>query len=218
MEQGERRMTTDELKKEAEDYLASEDYFDGFVIMPSAVAEAYIKGAEPREKRIKELEAEVKEWKDKADLWCKTANLKDHNIMINKELEKENAELKADNDARKFAMAMSEKVEKQLREENAELKVKVGLSIDCEKAQKDGELCLGYGGDEDEPCEHCKNCIKCECGYYQLGETDKDEQLTKAKEIIREFVEWATWQGNSKCPSFKSIQDKAEQFLSEVEK
>ena len=45
-------------------------------------------------------------------------------------------------------------------------------------------------------------------------------QLSKAKEIIREFVEWATWQGNSKCPSFKSIQDKAEQFLkdSEVEK
>ncbi len=47
-----------------------------------------------KEKRIAELEAEVKEWKDKADLWCKTANLKDHNIMINKELEKENAELK----------------------------------------------------------------------------------------------------------------------------
>ena len=38
------------------------------------------------------------------------------------ELEKENAELKADNDARKFAMAMSEKVENQLREENAKLK------------------------------------------------------------------------------------------------
>ena len=38
------------------------------------------------------------------------------------DLEKENAELKADNDARKFAMAMSEKVEKQLREENAKLK------------------------------------------------------------------------------------------------
>lgn len=44
-------------------------------------------------------------------------------------------------------------------------------------------------------------------------------QLSKAKEIIREFVEWATWQG-SNCPNFKSIQDKAEQFLkdSEVEK
>ena len=42
------------------------------------------------------------------------------------------------------------------------------------------------------------------------------EQLTKAKEIIKDFVEWANWQGNSKCPSFKSIQNKAEQFLSEV--
>lgn len=37
----------------------------------------------------------------------------------------------------------------------------------------------------------------------------------EAKEIIREFVEWANWQGNSKCPSFKSIQDKAEAFLKE---
>ena len=38
------------------------------------------------------------------------------------ELEKENAELKSDNDARKFAMAMSEKVEKKFREENAKAK------------------------------------------------------------------------------------------------
>ena len=45
----------------------------------------------------------------------------------------------------------------------------------------------------------------------------QDEHLTNAKDIIREFVEWANWQG-SNCPSFKSIQDKAEQFLSEVEK
>ena len=52
------------------------------------------------------------------------------------------------------------------------------------------------------------------------GLTYKNEQLTKAKKIISEFVEWANWQGNSKCPSFKSIQNKAEQFLkdSEVEK
>ena len=51
------------------------------------------------------------------------------------------------------------------------------------------------------------------------GKRKLGEQLTKAKEIIREFVEWATWQG-SNCPSFKSIQDKAEQFLkdNEVEK
>ena len=43
------------------------------------------------------------------------------------------------------------------------------------------------------------------------------EEITEAKEIIREFVEWANWQGNSKCPSFKSIQDKAEQFLKDQE-
>ena len=40
-----------------------------------------------------------------------------------------------------------------------------------------------------------------------------DKQFTKAIEIIKELVEWANWQGNSRCPSFKSIQDKAEQFL-----
>ena len=58
----------------------------------------------------------------------------------------------------------------------------------CDKAEKHGELCLGYGGDEDEPCEICKNCIKCESGYYQLGETEKDDQLTKAKELIEELA------------------------------
>lgn len=58
--------------------------------------------------------------------------------------------------------------------------------------------------------------LKSGCGMCYRK--DK-ENLTKAKEIIREFVEWATWQG-SNCPNFKSIQDKAEQFIkdSEVEK
>ena len=43
-------------------------------------------------------------------------------IVYVEKLEQENADLKADNDARKFAMTMSEKVEKQLQKENAELK------------------------------------------------------------------------------------------------
>ena len=131
-----------------------------------------------------------------------------------KRLEKENAELKADNDARKFAMAMSEKVEKQLREENAELKAKVGLSIDCEKAQKNGELCLGYGSDEDEPCERCKNCIKCECGYYQLGETEKDDQLTNAKELLKRWVDDRVYTVSEQ----KDLIADTEQFIREVEK
>lgn len=97
--------------------------------------------------------------------------------------------------------------------ENAELKANIGSSIDCEKAQKNGELCLGYGGNKDEPCERCKNCIKCESGYYQLGETGKDDLLTKAKEILRDFValdkdmDW----------NLQLAYD-AEQFLSEVKK
>ena len=105
---------------------------------------------------------------------------------------------------------------KELEKENAELKVKVGLSIDCEKAQKDGELCLGYGGDEDEPCEQCKNCIKCECGYYQLGETEKDEQLIKAKELLNMFLRLHY----SLIVDEKTLFDKVENFLkdSEVEK
>ena len=151
----------DKLKKEAEEWLCNN--------LHSASEEDFIKAmvdiAEPREKRIEELEAEVKEWKDKADLWCNTANLKDHNIMINKELEKENAELKSEN--QKWKDEWQEQVQKATDE-----------------------------------------------GYARTLQTI---QLSKAKDIIREFVEWATWQG-SNCPNFKSIQDKAEQFLSEVEK
>ena len=59
-------------------------------------------------KRIAELEAIVRNTKAVDESFAK--------------LQLENAELKADNDARKFAMVMSEKVEKQLREENAEAK------------------------------------------------------------------------------------------------
>lgn len=87
----------------------------------------------------------------------------------------------------KKALAELERIE-ELENENAELKSRIGISVECDEAQKNGKLCLGYGGDEDEPCEQCKNCIKCECGYYQLGETEKDEQLAKAKEVIRQIV------------------------------
>lgn len=52
--------------------------------------------------------------------------LDEHYIDI---IEKENAELKADNDARKFAMAMSEKVEKQLREQLTKAKEIIALGL-----------------------------------------------------------------------------------------
>ena len=87
--------------------------------------------------------------------------------------------------------------------------------VDCDKAEKCGNLCLGYGAEEnDEPCEQCKNCIKCESGYYQLGETEKDDQLTKAKEIIKKLID----DFNYKCLLTKETVAEAEQFLSEMEK
>ena len=104
---------------------------------------------------------------------------------------------------------------KELEQKNAELKLKVSLSVDCDKAEKHGELCLGYGDDEDEPCEQCKNCIKCECGYYQLGETEKDEQLTKAKELLNEFL---TYYHSKEYPyQMLEILGKTEEFLKEIE-
>ena len=119
-------MTKEELEKEAEEYA---DWFWGAApSMMKALARAYIKGAEPREKRIAELE------KENAELRAKESFVGDQNRKLCEQqlkievLEAENAELKAENDARKFAMVMSEKVEKQLREENTKLKKQLEMS------------------------------------------------------------------------------------------
>lgn len=74
------------------------------------------------EKRIEELERKLEQTeKDLADYQFNYPTIKELTegtcFAHLKSLEKENAELKADNDARKFAMAMSEKVEEQLREQ-----------------------------------------------------------------------------------------------------
>ena len=134
------------------------------------------------------------------------------------ELEKENAELKANNQFLNNIVREKEQrvleIQEDLLRENEKLKAEVGSSIDCEKAQKNGELCLGYSGDEDEPCERCKNCIKCEGGYYQLGETEKDEQLTKAEEIIRGLLRCLP---KENIEGIYEVTEAAEEFISEVE-
>ena len=85
--------------------------------------------------------------------------------------------------------------------------------VDCDRAEKHGNLCLGYGWEEiDEPCEQCQNCIKCESGSYQLGETDKDDQLEQAKEIIRMVIDSYN---HKERFSFEKDLAKAEQFLKE---
>ena len=117
------------FEKEAEEYakLNARQYIHndgiGFCTSAEEVEQAYLAGAEPREKRI--------------------------------------AELKADNDARKFAMAMSEKVEKQLQEENAELKTenKTAKEIIREYSKRECEYC-DYKRNPNYVTEHCSQCQK----------------------------------------------------------
>jgi hypothetical protein len=165
-------MIEEELKQEAEKsldkrlgtyaYIRKQDCYTNYV-------DGYIDSAEPREKRIAELEEKIS-----VLLSCKNCPENKGGFICQKEYENK---------------CLTQKIQyiKELQKENAELKEKVNILDNCDRL---GDV---------------------------ITEAYKD-QLTKAKEIIREFVEWATWQGNSKCPSFKSIQDKAEQFLSEVEK
>ena len=106
----------------------------------------------------------------------------------------------------------------ELEKENAELKLKLE-ALEGQTPWKDVK-------DKSELIKENKE-LKDELKKWKDGIALKDEEIgcietdfntfkSKAKEIIREFVEWATWQG-SNCPNFKSIQDKAEQFLKENE-
>ena len=120
------------------------------------------------------------EWEDKLDEvqkhsenWYNKYKQAEEKIA---ELEKENAELKADNDARKFAMTMSEKVEKQLREQIEKMKCcgncKYGYCSISSVIEKDGKSLL-----------HCWNIDKrayCDCGNlegekYQLWEIKEND-------------------------------------------
>ena len=98
----------DELKKKLEKQaekncvLNDRTHVDCFV-------SGYLKGSLPREKRIAELENKIADIKANCDLAIEGRDVKIR-------------ELEADNDAKTFAMAMSEKVEKHLRKENTDQK------------------------------------------------------------------------------------------------
>ena len=123
-------MTKEELEKEVEMHKWNNIFLEDCAVYDKKIAEEYT----TLQERIEELDKENAEIKTKKipQLERKIASIRgSHRVDLAKlnarieqveRLKKENAELKADNDARKFAMAMSEKVEKQLREENAELK------------------------------------------------------------------------------------------------
>ena len=141
------------------------------------------------------------------------------------ELEKENAELKADNDARRFAMAMSEKVEKQLREENAELKEKF-LKVKADDVRKSKLDSFKTLEEKNEYLRQVANyaifnediSVMFWC-FVQRGDIYTD-QLTKAKEIIRTFLNMPMPNNEEVFADVGVFLTEAEQFIkdSEVEK
>ena len=152
---------------------------------------SFLTSVENLNKSVQELEAEVKEWKDKADLWCKTANLKDHNIMINKELEKENAELKKACDETQELLDKQIEATYKLDKENAELKSRECWKS-CEYANPKSELIA----------QHIKDV----------------QQLTKAKEFLNEFMRISKASDEDFEHDYSELIGEAEQFLKEVEK
>ena len=230
-------MTKEELEQEAYLFAKNSKDVQTFECGFDIAFKSYLAGAEPREKRIEELEKENKvlaqnledteilnktykkkneELKKKLKEELKTIADKDLSFVARFDaLEKENAELDCQKNRNKFCYSCANATErcfrneigcpcgkyKSYKDENAELKTKVTALENANRAMVKEIDDMTSGG-----LSVLENVVRSK------------DQLTNAKEIIREFVEWANWQGNSKCPSFKSIQDKAEQFLKELEK
>ena len=149
---------TEELKKEAEEYAdkhafrvpydGSNKFYDDVDFKASK--DGYLAGAEPREKRIADLEKENARLKEINTHTLSRLNLDNGELIIeNEKLKKENAELKDDNKACKFAMAMSEKAEKAKDKKIEELEAQI------EKMKCCGNCNKMFCGPED----------KKECGY-----------------------------------------------------
>lgn len=126
------------------------------------------------------------------------------------QLEKENAEL--ENDYKLIDKSrehlVQEKYNLEYKIENLENKIEHHQEVINTLQKKNEELKEKLSEQKQYTAFKCNEFVK----YKEVYEREHF-LLTTAKEIIREFVEWANWQGNSKCPSFKSIQDKAEEFL-----
>ena len=68
------------------------------------------------------------------------------------------------------------------------------MILNCNKAEKSGNLCYGFGNDI------CKNCIKCINGYYQEGNVPNEilsfatvqiasyQYVKTAKDIIKKLL------------------------------
>lgn len=154
--------------------------------------------------------------------------------------EKRIAELKADNDARKFAMVMSEKVEKQLQKEKCELigtiqaRDKTIQELEKENAElkslKDVADLIRLNNSHIVAMAQLNNnnvalrkenaeLKKDMASAVPLLEkaTVISDLLNKAKDLIKWFV-WYFREGSPNLVPYKHKVEEAEQFISEVEK
>jgi len=196
-------MTTDELKKEAEEYAREwlyhvkdlelhhkEDYKPEYI----RIKEAYLAGAEPREKRIAELEHQLIH-RNCLDCSNHSSKLR----MRTLELEKENAELKAFKEKQNQDILILKGLTERQREENAELKKRVRKQSD--------ELYNRFAETE----------------FHKENNERHYKQLIEAKELLKNLLDVAKFYNKHRdkgaIMDITPIYD-AEQFLkeSEVEK
>ena len=180
-------MTKDEFEKEAEEKYFNHEMADFQGFYPRHYyCLGYLESAEPREKRIAELEKENAELQEKISvlLSCKKCPENKGGWICVKEYENK---------------CLSQKIVyiKELKKENAELKA---FRRDCIKLTED-------------------NVVMAK----QRGEIAA--QLTKAKEIIKKFLEFVNNEvefepehPQEHTDLWNELCEKAEQFISEVEK
>ena len=184
-------MDLNKLKQEAEEYISSNCKrweFDGLTV-DDIVSEVYLAGAEPREKRIAELEHQLTH-RNCVDCSNHSSNLRMRNLA----LEKENAEL------RKIAeFQQSSNMSRHF--ENKKLKESLAVGSTFNKALNSMNKNL------EEERDKYRNMV-----------FDKDEQLTKAKELLKQFMKFYERTARE-CYSkdFQKTLADTEQFLSEVE-
>ena len=176
--------------------------------------------------QLEEIEKQV------SALISENINLKTENTN----LKRENKELEADNNARKFAMTMSEKVEKQLREENADLKAeleserylhtiayKQGAENQKKKDTEQNTSLLTSVENLNKSVQELekKNVeLRADNSEWEKA-SDKwknlydstNEQLTEAKDIIKKLM-----YSQRECIYWYALCNKAKQFLKEIEK
>jgi hypothetical protein len=182
-------MIEEELKQEAEKsldkrlgtyaYIRKQDCYTNYV-------DGYIDGAEPREKRIEELEKDKQYFSDSLD----------KQIEATLKLDKQNAEL------RKIA----------------EFQQSSNMNTHFEnKKLKEG---LAVGSTWNKHLNSLNKALEEERDKYRNMVFDKDEQLTKAKDHIKKLLDCLKQDTNDQQTNYYVCQymDKAEQFLSEVEK